>query len=405
MRYFRLYALSVILLVFVFGCSQKPTTDVLKLSFEQMVEQAKNTDVSFYMWGGDARINEWVDGFVADEVETRYDIKLDRVPEGAEAFVNKLITEKQAGRKSGSIDLVWINGENFKNAREADVLLGPYTDILPNYNQYVDKEAARLDFGYPVNGYEAPYGRAQFVFEYDSAVVDDPPSTFAELSEWIRTNPGRFTYPQPPSFTGSAFIRQVFYAVTGGHEQYLDGFDETLYQERVPALWEYLNEIEPYLWQQGTTYPKDKAPLDTLFQRNEISFTMSYHQADAYGRILTGRYPETVRTFVMEDGSLYNTHYTAVPFNAPNPAGGIVVSNFLMSPQAQYSKNLPENWGDFTVLDLDKLDDELRNKFKSIDLGKATVSHERLDNFAVPEIPSRYLEELESGWVEHVLRN
>ncbi len=399
-----LFASVLIMLVSIAGCNERTTDDALDLDFEAMADRARGTDVSFYMWGGDARINAWVDGYVADELRERHDISLDRVPEDAGIFVNKLITEKQAGRVKGSIDLVWINGENFKNAREADVLLGPFTEKLPNYREYVDKEAARLDFGYPVEGYEAPYGRAQFVFEYDSAVIGNPPSTFAELADWVKANPGRFTYPQPPSFTGSAFIRQLFYAVTGGHEQYLDGFDEELYERQVPALWDYLNDLEPYLWQEGSTYPKDKAPLDTLFQRGEVYLNMSYHQADAYGRILTGQYPESVRTFVMNDGSLYNTHYTAVPFNAPNPAGAMVASNFLMSPEAQYSKNLPENWGDFTVLDLEKLPEAFRARFESLDLGEATVSHERLNRYAVPEIPSRYLEELESGWEKYVLR-
>lgn len=30
------------------------------------------------------------------------------------------------------------------------------------------------DFGYPVEGYEAPYGKAQFVMIYDSARVPKP---------------------------------------------------------------------------------------------------------------------------------------------------------------------------------------------------------------------------------------
>ena len=80
-----------------------------------------------------------------------------------------------------------------------------------------------------MQGYEAPYGRAQFVLEYDSAKVPNPPKNFAELKDWVKKNPGKFTYPKPPDFTGSAFIRQAFYAVTGGHRQYMAGFDKELY--------------------------------------------------------------------------------------------------------------------------------------------------------------------------------
>ena len=376
----------------------------LELNYEDVQKSAENSKVSFYMWGGDARINSWVDGFAGERLLSDYGITLHRVAEDASIFVNKLITEKQAGRKTGSIDIVWINGENFKNAKQSGVLFGPFLEKLPNYKEYIDPDTVEYDFGYPVEGYEAPYGRAQFVFEYDAALLPNPPDTYEALSQWIKNHPGEFTYPQPPSFTGSAFIRQVFYAVTGGYEQYMKGYDEELYLRNAAKLWRFLNEIKPYLWQEGKTYPKEKAALDLLFQRGEVTFNMSYHQADAFGRILDGLYKPTVRTFVMKDGSIYNTHFTAIPFNAPNKPGAMVVANFLMSPVAQYEKNLPENWGDFTVIDITKLSPDQHMKFSSIDMGEATLPQDILNMYAVPEISSEYVEKLEDGWEEYVLK-
>ena len=318
-------------------------------------------------------------------------------------FVNKLLNEKAAGREEGSIDLVWINGENFKNAKEAGLLFGPFADRLPNVRQYVDPESVAYDFGYPVEGYEAPFGKAQFVFEYDSAVIASPPKSVSALQDWIKAHPGRFTYPQPPDFTGSAFIRQVFYALTGGHEQYLQGFDRELFQRQSPKLWDFLNAIEPWLWQEGQTYPKDSATLDTLFSRGEVAFGMSYHPPHAQNKILEGSYPESVRTFVLEDGSISNIHYTAIPFNAPNKAGAMVLADFLISVEAQLSKYRPQAWGDFPALDMTRLSPEDRKRFAEVDLGPATLSAAELDPAAVPEIPSAYLEALEQGWEEHVL--
>jgi putative spermidine/putrescine transport system substrate-binding protein len=131
---------------------------------------------------------------------------------------------------------------------------------------------------------------------------------------------------------------------------------------------------------------------------------MSYHQAHAQNGILTGLYPDTVRTFVMERASIFNVHFTAVPFNAPNKPGALVAADFLLSVDAQASKNDPRNWGDFTVLDLDRLNPAQRARFDRIDLGEATLDLETLAAHAVPEIPAGYLEALESGWEEHVLR-
>lgn len=381
-----------------------PSQALAAQSFAEVEDAAGGSKVKWFMWGGSPTINDWVDTYVADQVKKRYDITLKRVPADAAIFINKLLTEKQMGRDKGTMDLLWINGENFKNAMENDLLHGPITQKLPNF-RYIDPATVEYDFGFPVRGYEAPYGRAQFVFEYDSARIATPPQSFAELKKWVKEHPGKFTYPSPPDFTGSAFIRQAFYALTGGHEQYMHGVDAELFEKNAPKLWEYLNEIEPYLWQRGRTYPKDIAALDTLFERGEVFINMSYHQANAQSKILQGRYPESVRTFVMEDGSIFNTHFTAIPYNAPNRAGALVVANFLLSPKAQLHKNTPENWGDFTALDLDRLPADMRKRFASLDLGAATLSLAELADGAVPEIPSGYLELLERDWEKHVLRN
>lgn len=383
------------------SCRKQEEPDFAELDFAEVRELARGQTVRFYMWGGDAKINSWVDGFVTEKVDEYYDIRLKRVPMDASVFVTKLLNEKLAGKDEGIMDLLWINGENFKRAKEAGLLYGPFSEGLPSYS-YCDPREVSTDFGYPVEGYETPYGKAQFVFEYDSAEIDNPPATPAELLAWVRENPGRFTYPQPPDFTGSAFIRQLFYILTGGHEQYMEGFDEELYKRQVPALWEYLNTIKPYLWKEGTTYPQGKSRLDFLFERGEVSFNMSYHQAAAYGKVLDGRYPETVKTFVFENGSISNIHFTAIPFNSQNKAAAMVVADFLLSPEAQYSKNLPENWGDFTVLDLGKLPDAYRKQFKELELGASTLPISVLNENAVPEIPTEYIEQLEIDWEKRV---
>jgi putative spermidine/putrescine transport system substrate-binding protein len=387
------------------GAGQAETGDPAELSFDQLAEQASGSEVRFYMWGGSPLINEWIDTAVAEQLASEHDITLVRVPMDAAVFVNRLLSEKDAGRQTGVMDILWINGENFRNAREGDVLYGPFTQALPNFNDHVDPATALSDAGYPVDGYEAPYGRAQFVMEYDSARVPSPPTSYAGLLEWAKANPGLFTYPQPPDFTGSAFIRQAFYELTGGHQQYADGFDEDLFAKNAPLLWDYLNELETYLWREGETYPADLASLDGLFERGEVLFNMTFTQTGASSKIAQGRYRESVRTFVFENASLANTHYLAIPFNAPNIPGAMVAINEIIGPALQLSKNDPENWGDFTVLDIATLDADFQQRFSELDLGIATLPLDVLSANAVPEISSEYLEALENGWEEHVLRN
>ena len=386
------------------GCSEAPHEEsVLRQDYASLENLARGTEVRWHMWGGSAQINQWVDTYVAGEMKRLYDINVVRVPMDAPVFVNKLLTEKAAGKSTGTMDLLWINGENFKNAMQAGVLFGPFADRLPNFAAWYDAQKSAHDFGYPVNGFEAPYGRAQFVFEYDTERTPMPPATLIELADWIRANPGRFTYPQPPDFTGSAFLRQVFYATTGGHEQYMSGFSPELYAKNAPRTFAWLSELKPYLWQEGRTYPKDAAALDTLFARGEIDMAMSYHPAHAQMKILEKTYPDTVRTFVLSEGAIFNTHFTAIPFNAPNKAGAMVLANFLMSPEAQHSKFKPENWGDLPALEIDKLDATWRQAFEAVDLGAATLGPDVLTAAAVPEIAPEYLELLERDWDKIIL--
>lgn len=382
----------------------KNEADVMNMNFEELEKLSRSSVVTFYMWGGSEKVNSWIDTYVGGKLKAQYDITLKRVPMDASVFVNKLLTEKSANKIVGEIDLLWINGENFKNARMGKVLFGPYLEKLPNYNNFIEPSSAKTDSGFPVDGYEVPYGKAQFNYIYDSDVVQNPPLNFNELLKWVKINPGLFTYPQPPDFTGSAFVRQAFYALTGGYKQYLDGFNKELFDKNSKLLWDYLNEMEPYLWQEGKNYPKEKSNMDKLFEKGEIGFSMTFTQTEAQSKINDGIYPDSVRSLVFKDGSLSNTHFTAIPFNSPNKAGAMVVSNFLISPEIQASKNNPDNWGDFTVLSIKKLNKSDKDRFYSLNLGEATLPLETLDKYAVPEIPSEYLEALEEGWDINVLK-
>jgi putative spermidine/putrescine transport system substrate-binding protein len=139
--------------------------EVLEKNWDEIVNEAEGKTVNFYMFGGDRRTNNWVDTFVADNLKEEYNIHVHRVPMGPDDYLNKLLGEKQIGRKTGSIDLLWINGENFKIAKENELLFGPFVDKLPNFNKYIDKDSKSVthDFGYPTEGYEAPYGKLPYL--------------------------------------------------------------------------------------------------------------------------------------------------------------------------------------------------------------------------------------------------
>ncbi len=374
-------------------------------SFSELEREARGTTVNFHLYGGDEAINAYVDEYVAPRLEKAYGITLNRVPltDTADA-VNKLINEKAAGKGEGTIDLVWINGENFATGAEADLWFGPWAERLPNA-KYIDWESPSInrDFGLPVEGREAPWGRAQFVMIYNSAKVDDPPKNMEELEAWTEENPGRFTYPAPPDFTGNAFVEQALYGLTGGPDAYQKPFDEEVFRERSPEVYDFLNGLEPNLWREGETYPESSTKLDGLYQNGEVYLSMSYNPQLAQRQIEKGLWPKGTRTYLLEGGTLNNTHYVAVPFNSSNKAGAQVVANFLESPEAQIEKQDPNGWGDLTALDVDRLPEDAREDLSETE-GKATLPADELQENRVPEARSEWLLALEEGWQERVLK-
>ena len=383
------------------------SADAVPATWDDILAQARGQELNFYMWGGSDLINNWITGYVAPAVQEQYDITLNLVPiTDATEYINKVLGEKQAGLdENGTVDLVWVNGENFRTMRQGDLLYDNWAGDLPNmaYVNSADPSVAN-DFGFPVDGYESPYGKAQFVMIYDSARIAEPPKTIEALVTWIKANPGLFTYPAPPDFTGSAFVRHVCYEAVGGYEKLLGEFDPTIFDAEIPACWALLNEVEPFLWREGQTYPESHTRQQELFANGEVWFDMAYNPAEASSLIENGRYPETTRTFVFETGTIANTHYVAIPYNSPHKAAAMVVANFLLSPEAQLSKAQPENWGDLPVLDPALLSPEWQEQFAAIPRGAATLSTEELAAARLPELQAPWLTAMEQGWEGEVLQ-
>jgi putative spermidine/putrescine transport system substrate-binding protein len=376
-------------------------------SWADIVDAARGQTVNFYMWGGSDLINSWVTGYVAETLAARYAITLVMTPVAdAPEFINKVLGEKQAGRDAdGSVDLMWVNGENFRTLRQGDLVFGPWARYLPN-SRYVNWDDASVanDFGYPVEGFESPYGKAQFVMIYDSARLETPPQSVTDLLAWIQANPGKFTYAAPPDFTGSAFVRHVCYATTGGYAQFLRDFDQALFDAEFDACWQALNAIEPALWRGGQTYPENRARMLDLFANGEILLDMAYNPAEASSLIAQGRYPATARTFVFDEGTLANTHYVAIPYNSPHKAAAMVTANFLLSPEAQLAKADPDGWGDLPVIDPALLSPEWQAAFADLPRGPATLPDAVLAAHRLPELPSAWIAAIEAAWETNVLQ-
>ncbi|MCZ6631665.1 MAG: ABC transporter substrate-binding protein [Actinobacteria bacterium] len=405
----RLALLIVALAAVAVGCSRgesatAPSSD--PGDWEAVLETARGQTIDLYMWGGSSEINRFVDRTYGPILEQEFGITLNRVPVADTVdAVNKVLAELQAGRnEGGSVDLIWINGENFYTLRQANALVGDWSLQIPNA-RFVDWDSAAVnrDFGLAVDGSESPWGSAQFQFVYDSARIDEDslPRSYIELGEWIAAHPGRFTYPAPPAFHGTRFIKQAFYELTGGVEPWLGSLDETAFAESSAGLWDYLTDINPDLWRSGRTFPPDIASLNLLFANGEVDFTFTQLPGGIQAEIDAGVLPATARPFVFDTGTIGDFHYLAIPTNAGDSEAAMVLANLVLAPELQAAKLDPTNgWGDGPAISLDLVQGEDRIALQQVidNLGEAAVSFDRLEAVRLPEVDQAYTLRLEHDW-------
>lgn len=388
------------------GTDEPEAENALDLStaeWEQIVEAAKGTTVTYYGWGGDEIRNTWLNSTLADYLKSNYDITLEVVGMNIDEILTKLSGEKQAGSGNGSIDMIWINGENFYSAKANGLLYGPFTNKLPNMEKYIDLEDPETlsDFCMPIEGYEAPYARAQMVTLYDSAKVTDVPANAQEFLEFCKANPGKVTYPALPDFTGSAFVRNLIYEVCGWEQfQTMEADKETVKAAIQPAI-DYLKELNPYLWNEGKTFPDSSTTVDQMFADGELLLHMTYGPFAAATGIADGSYADTVKTFVFENGTIGNTSYTAIAFNSPNKAGAMVVINAMLSSELQL--NFYEETKGLPVVDNSKLTEEELAAFNAVTIGEGVLTQEQLLTHRLPEMPAALVPVIEEIWLEEVV--
>jgi len=370
---------------------------------------AQSATVRFAAWGGNENINNWIDTFVADELKKQYDIDLIRVPiNDAQDTVQKLIRDKRRGRENGSVDLLWVNGENFKVMKDNGLTWKPFLYELENSKLVnLDDPTIANDFGTLHDGHEMPWGAAQMVFIYDAAKIKTPPKTLSELVRWIKENPGKFTYSAPPDFTGSAFIRQTLMNILGreSYNNLARTGDEDKLRAELPKLWTLLEDIAPFLYREGEFYPETVSKLHQQFSDGTLWMTMDYYPSTAQRMIDKGIFPKTTKTFVLDDGALANTHYVTIPFNAPSKESAVTAANFLLGITAQASKLNPDNWGDFSVLDLERLSEQDKEVLNSVDLGDATLDLEILNKAKAQELPAAFIPVIETEWKKQIIQN
>ncbi|MEP2422026.1 MAG: ABC transporter substrate-binding protein [Nitratireductor sp.] len=378
--------------------------------------------VNLYYWGGNDVLNVWMDRVVAPALEAE-GVKLNpvRITSTKDA-IDLVLAEKNSGKGvgEGSVDAIWLNGENFATLKRQDALFGSFAQLLPNaVNIEWDQSDSRSllnfrDFGVETEGKEMPWSGEQYVCAVNAARVEagDVPSTFEELRAYLEKNPGKFTYIKPPHYLGNTFVQAAIYAHNpdgNGAEAFQSSLDEIgaaeLARLITPGL-EYLKGLEPLLLDANggkPRYPEDNAALDGLFLNGEVNFNCKFGLYAVATGLATGTYPEQAQEFIFPKGNMIkNKNYLAIPANAPNPAAALVLVNYMTSVDSQVSKL--KNVGMPAGIDPWKLSDEDAAALAEASPGHVGVDPAELDANTAPDTNATLVDVIEATWLDYIER-
>lgn len=367
--------------------------------WDAVVEKAKGQTVFFSAWAGSPKINSYWE-WVAETVKARYGVEVRHVKVADIAqSVTRVLAEKTAGRAGdGSVDLMWLNGENFATMKANGLLYGPFTANLPNMRLVDTRNKPTLvDFTVPVEGMEAPLSITQFVMVYDTATLPVPPRSVEALLEWAKAHPGRLTYPQPPNFLGTTFLKQVLLALQSDWTSLMQPATDENEDLVTGPLWHYLDELHPLMWRNGKVFPAAGTQIRQLLNDGEIDLSMAFNPLEAASAIEDGLLPPTARVYTFEEGTIGNANFLAIPFNATAKEGAMVVIIFLLSAEAQARKQDPRYWGADTVLSWKKLPPGEKALFRALPDHPAAPRPDELSR-PLPEPHPSWVDRLEKQW-------
>jgi putative thiamine transport system substrate-binding protein len=281
--------------------------------------------------------------------------------------------------------------------KQDQLLFGPFAEDLPNF-RFVDvenKPTTRIDFAEATEGLESPWGMAQLTFFGDGPKVGDPPVSMAELLQLAKFEPGRFSYPAPPDFHGTTFVKQALVETIEDFELLSANVTQVEFDVAARPLFDFLDKLHPHLWREGKQFPQSQAQVTQMMADGELLMSLTFNPNEPANLVANGTLPETTIAWQHAEGTIGNTHFVAIPINAPAKAAAQVTANFLLSPEAQARKADLDVWGDPTVLALSKLSAEDAARFQTAGVpgGLADLAP------VIPEPHASWVPLIEAAWL------
>ncbi|MBI3513539.1 MAG: extracellular solute-binding protein [Proteobacteria bacterium] len=245
---------------------------------------------------------------------------------GSQKIMEKLIAEKD--RSTWDIDVAVVH-QKAVGEMVNQKLLAPYVAEVST-GKLVTSAAAKNALGTDVGGYVIPMFNSQTAIAYNSAMIKEPPGSYADLEKWAAANPKKFGYNGiKGGMSGVAFVVGWVYANGGDADNLMKG----PYKPDAKAAWDpSLSRLKEFNKSVVIT-PGNAGTLDML-NRGEIAMgpvwvDMFYTwQAD-------GKLPPTMKLKLISPGMPGQPMYYVIPAKAANMAAAKKFVELATSPKVQ----------------------------------------------------------------------
>lgn len=187
-------------------------------------------------------------------------------------------------------------------------------------------------------GHGVPYHTSWVILLYNSAKVQTPPHTMAQLISWIREHPGQFTYcPPADGGSGGSFVESVVgQHVPPADNQAMILGNATQYEHYWSAGIKLLHSINADIYDHGIYPNSNEGPIE-LLGKNQIEMTVAWSDETLTAfqqHVLNSS--DKVSTIV--DPGLtggQGGEGLVIPKNAPDRQGALKLVNWLLEPGQQ----------------------------------------------------------------------
>jgi putative spermidine/putrescine transport system substrate-binding protein len=245
------------------------------------------------------------------------------------------------------------------------------TMALAGLNQPVSKATApnlkkvNTDLLVPVKGAAIPYRGSSVVLAYNSDKVKSPPKTLSGLLDWIRANPGKFTYNSPNSGgSGYSFAETVVDSLLSPAilKQMDQGYDPSLQSNWKDGL-ALLHSLNKYMYGNGV-YPNGNAAVLQLLGQGQI-WVAPVWSDQSLTALKTGQLGPNIKLTQISNPSFTGgAAYLAVPKTARHKKVLYKFVNYILSPAAQ--QMIVDVMAGFPAIDVKYMGDSIKQKFQDV---------------------------------------